>query len=1076
MKPIVFIDAEVDFSGKVQDIGGVKTNGEFHSNSKHDFATFLQGCEYVCGHNVLRHDLKYLEKEMADSGVKRFIDTLCLSPLMFPKKPYHSLLKDDKLKADELNNPLNDSKKAQDLFHDEVAAFNNLNKRMQLIYYGLLYNQPEFKDFFHYVGYKISDNNVVEIIKNEFKGKMCENAPIERLIEKYSIELAYSLAQISVIKYDSVTPPWVLKNYPRVENILHFLRSKKCLSCAYCDESLDETKALKRFFGYPGFRSYDGMPLQKSAVKAAVDGKSILAVFPTGGGKSITFQLPAIMAGVNEKGLTVVISPLQSLMKDQTDNLENEHNITDAVTINGSLDPVERAKAFERVEDGSVSILYISPESLRSKSIEGLLLKRNVVRFVIDEAHCFSSWGQDFRVDYLYIGDFIRNLQEQKNMPQNIPVSCFTATAKQNVILDIKAYFKEKLSLELEVFRASAARSNLTYHIFGEESKEDKYLKLRKLIDDNNCPAIIYVSRTKRTEQLAAKLTEDGYPAKPYHGQMDKQIRVANQDAFMRGEVKIIVATTAFGMGVDKKDVGMVIHYDISDSLENYVQEAGRAGRDEKIQADCYVLFNDEDLNKHFNMLNQTKISQKEIQQVWKALKELIKTRSSVSQSALEIARKSGWDDSVYDMETRIKTAISALEQSGFVKRGQNMPRIFADSILVKNMEEARARIDKSARFDDASRQQAIRIIGNLISARSKTRGKDEEGEARIDYMSDRLGIVKEDVIRVIGLLREEKILADAKDLVAYIKKGERTNRSKAILSTFKNVEGFLYKYLDDGEKTYNIKEMNEALQSEVSDASINHLNIVLNYFAIKRLVKRTREESKNYVTLKPYFPIREIQSKSNKRCRISESVIDYLYSKVLSEAETQSGEDAVVGFSVLELKEEFDYNLFGEKADTDEIEDALYYLLKINALKIEGGFLIIYNAMKIERMEKDNKVQYRKEHYAKLEEYYQNKREQIHIVGEYANRMIKDYREAMEFVDDYFVMNYDMFLQKYFRGRKEEISRNITPKKFKQLFGELSPAQLNIIKDQESKCIVVAAGPGSGKTKLLTHNWHHFT
>jgi ATP-dependent DNA helicase RecQ len=179
---------------------------------------------------------------------------------------------------------------------------------------------------------------------------------------------------------------------------------------------------------------------------------------------------------------------------------------------------------------------------------------------------------------------------------------------------------------------------------------------------------------------------------------------------------------------------------------------------------------------------------------------------------------------------------------------------------------------------------------------------------------------------------------------------------------------------------------------------------------------------------------------------------------------------DAVVGFSVLELKEEYRRNLFNETATTAEIEDALYYLLKIGALRIEGGFLVIYNAMRIERLVSDSRTQYRKEHYAKLEEYYQNKRRQIHIVGEYARRLIEDYREAMSFVDDYFSLGWDIFLHKYFRGRREEISRNITPAKFKRLFGDLSPGQLRVIKDQDSPCIVVAAGPGSGKTKLLTH------
>ena len=189
------------------------------------------------------------------------------------------------------------------------------------------------------------------------------------------------------------------------------------------------------------------------------------------------------MSGVNTKGLTVVISPLQSLMKDQVDNLEKA-NITDAVTINGLLDPIERAKSIERVEDGSASILYISPESLRSKTIERLLLGRNVVRFVIDEAHCFSAWGQDFRVDYLYIGDFIRSLQEKKNMQEGIPVSCFTATAKQRVIEDIRKYFKDKLSLDMEVFNSGTTRRNLRYRVFNKEGEEEKYNTVRNLLEE----------------------------------------------------------------------------------------------------------------------------------------------------------------------------------------------------------------------------------------------------------------------------------------------------------------------------------------------------------------------------------------------------------------------------------------------------------------------------------------------------------------------------------------------------------------------------------------------------------------
>lgn len=175
-------------------------------------------------------------------------------------------------------------------------------------------------------------------------------------------------------------------------------------------------------------------------------------------------------------------------------------------------------------------------------------------------------------------------------------MSCFTATAKQKVVQDIRDYFKQTLNLNLELYASTASRTNLRYSVIHAETDDDKYLKLRRLIAESDSPTIVYVSRTKRTKELAVKLTRDGYKALPFNGKMESEEKIANQDAFMNDQVRIIVATSAFGMGVDKKDVGLVVHYDISDSLENYVQEAGRAGRDPKLSARCYVLYSDNDL------------------------------------------------------------------------------------------------------------------------------------------------------------------------------------------------------------------------------------------------------------------------------------------------------------------------------------------------------------------------------------------------------------------------------------------------------------------------------------------------
>ena len=648
------VDVEVGLKDhKIHDIGALKHDDTtFHKTSKEELFVFLNDINYICGHNIIHHDAKYLFAN--DTCHWILVDTLYISPLLFPERPYHRLVKDDKLICEQMNNPVNDCKKAKDLLLDEIACWNLLSKKKRVLFASLLKDKKEFEGFLSMVSAEYIHEGIPKLIKELYAGKICQHADLDMLINQYPCGLAYALALIDTTDYRSITPGWVLYNYPEVEFIVKLLRHTTCHEgCDYCHTQLDILYNLKTFFGYECFRTYEGEPLQERATQAAVKGKSLLAIFPTGGGKSLTFQLPALMAGRSVHGLTVVISPLQSLMKDQVDNLA-DRGITDAVTINGMLDPITRSLSIQRVQDGEASLLYISPEMLRSKTIERILIARHVVRFIIDEAHCFSSWGHDFRVDYLYIGKFIRKYQQKKKCKNPIPVSCFTATAKQKVIQDICDYFKQTLDLNLDLFASTASRTNLHYSVIHVESDNDKYLKLRELVAESDCPTIVYVSRTKRTKELAGKLTRDGYKTLPFNGKMEADEKNANQDAFMNDQVHIIVATSAFGMGVDKKDVGLVIHYDISDSLENYVQEAGRAGRDPSLSARCYVLYSDNDLDKHFILLNQTKLSISEIQQVWKAVKYLTKHRMKVNCSALEIARQAGWDDSVSDIETRV--------------------------------------------------------------------------------------------------------------------------------------------------------------------------------------------------------------------------------------------------------------------------------------------------------------------------------------------------------------------------------------------------------------------------------------
>jgi ATP-dependent DNA helicase RecQ len=1034
-------------------------------------------------HNIITHDLPILQDRLSGTHLPEVpvLDTLFLSTLLFPKKPYHHLVKDYHLTSTEINNPVSDVELTKTLLDDLIFAFHDLRPELKQIYTHLLSDIPGFDGFFKLTRRKdrlaITENqSIATIISDQFGPLICGKTKLIALIETVPVELAYAIALIATDDQNSLPPPWLLFHFPNIHNVINALRVR-CDGnggCPYC-ERLSPKKALQHFFGFEDFRKFEGdgsIPLQEQVVKAAMAGRSLLAVFPTGGGKSLTFQLPALIKGAANRSLTVIISPLQSLMKDQVDVLKQRHDNTSAVTINGMLSPLERSEAMERVREGGANLLYISPESLRSRSIFNLLKGRHINRFVIDEAHCFSSWGHDFRVDYLYIAPFIQKLQEAKPLQHSIPVSCFTATAKPDVITDIQKYFLKNLKLELEVFKTNAKRKNLSYHVLKVNSPEEKLSTLMGLLQSEEGPKIVYVSRVKRAEELAQELRQSGFHVKAYHGQLDRDIKIRIQDAFMRenSELDTIVATSAFGMGVDKDNVKMVVHYNISDSLENYMQESGRAGRKADLQAKCYVLFNTEDLNDHFTMLNNTKLSHKEVYQIWQGIKRFRKR--SFTKSAREIANQAGWDTEMYQLETRVKTAIAALEDTGYVKREENAPRIFAQSILVKKVEEAAQLMDKNIHQFTSEEEltTAKRIFSSLIS-----RVRSEE-DTRVDIMAEALGLDKNTVTNILNIFKQIGLLSNDKDLTAYYFKVQGERNSETVLKSRAAIERKLFQILFPTEAVISKKCSLREINDEINEAEIacNEpiIREVLNYWSIINFIDKERiDRTIGLFKITRKKPFEAFQTSIEKRLKSAAWCVAVLKRDYLPKAEADQdfSDKALLKFSVLDLK-----NRVEELSPGTELlrfyESLLLYLHHLNVIELKSGLLVYYNPMKITRVNEDNRKLYTMEDYGKLDRFYQSKTEQIHIVGEYAKKQLQFNEEATQFVEDYFTLDYEAFLNKYFQQRKSKIRRPITEEKFRQLIGNLSAEQMKVIKDNKHSNILVAAGPGSGKTRVLVH------
>ena len=404
---------------------------------------------------------------------------------------------------------------------------------------------------------------------------------------------------------------------------------------------------LQKYWGYPDFRG-----IQRNIIESIASGRDTLGLMPTGGGKSITFQVPALA----QEGVCIVITPLIALMKDQVQHLREHGILADAIYADKSRSEI--LQTLDNAIFGGVKILYVSPERLASEMFQTKLRHIHVSFITVDEAHCISQWGYDFRPSYLQIASI-------REMKPGIPILALTATATPEVVDDIqeKLHFKEK-----NVFKMSFERKNLAYVVREAEDKQGEMIHILQSVGGS---AIVYARSRKRTKEMAQLLSQQGITATFYHAGLDPDVKDQRQKAWQKDEVRVMCATNAFGMGIDKPDVRVVIHIDCPDSLEAYFQEAGRAGRDGQ-KSYAVLLYNKHDELKLCKRVDDTFPPKELIQDIYEHLAYFYQIGVGSGQGKTFEFDIEKFCVTYKYFPTKVDAALRILEKSGYLHHEDN--------------------------------------------------------------------------------------------------------------------------------------------------------------------------------------------------------------------------------------------------------------------------------------------------------------------------------------------------------------------------------------------------------------------
>jgi len=1065
--------------------------------------SFAEGSEFLVGHNVIAFDIPHLQA--AAPGLRLLnlpvMDTLRLSPLAFPRNPYHKLVKhykDGGLLRFNANDPELDARICLALFQDEEKAFRHLreeNPDLLTAFHWLTGSCPEEKGFDHF--FRMVRNSAIStdeegraVVAACLAPSACVNHG-KAVLEQPSLRgwpMAYALAWLSVAGGNSVMPPWVRHEFPEAPRLVKRLRDTRCEDplCDWCQEHHNSKRVLKHWFGFSEFRPAplceDGTPMQEAIVNAAMNRSHVLGILPTGTGKSVCYQVPALSRYENTGALTLVVSPLVALMEDQVRGLR-ERGITSCLALNGLLSIPERADVLERIRLGDCAILLVSPEQLRNRGFRRSVEQREIGAWILDEVHCLSKWGQDFRTDYRYVGRFIRESAGKEGLP---PVLCLTATAKPDVIRDITDYFQRTMGVTLLVFNGGANRDNLDFAVV-ETTLEHKFSDIHQLLEsqlsqEGSGGAIVYCATRKQTEKVAAFLVSMGWPAAHFHAGLTPEVKKTTQKRFITGEIRVIAATNAFGMGIDKPDVRLVIHAEIPGSLENYLQEAGRAGRDQ-LPARCVLLYCEKDIEQQFGLSAKSQLPLHEIQAVLRALRRMA-GRHRPPDKPVEVNATPGEilsNDEENEVErdkntedTRVRTAVAWLEEPHLVSREENVYQVFPSSLHVPSLEDADVRLET---FPMPYRGQLRSILKLLVSADPREGVTTDElmgasrlsssGVARAMHDLERCGILSNDSI-FTALVHSGVENASRKRMEA------TTALESAFIGLLQETEPDLQKgessvlflrrvaqrLRDDGYEQALPERLYRLLQSIESDGKSEDPGIgsvrlrKIDPETIQVLLQRDWESLKKTAEL---------------RRTGANVLLGHLLACLPPDVR---GSDLLVTTTLGNLYAALEADL-AIKAQAKDIprlvERALLWLHEQEIVRLGKGMIVFRPAMRI--LVKPGKRSFAQEDYAELKDHYDEQVVQIHVMAEYARQGLADSRNARQLASDYFGLSREDFVSRWFPKDTKALKRKTGDASWEAIVGGLNREQHAIVSDEREKTnVLVLAGPGSGKTRVLVH------